>query len=86
VIENPGQDLVLDTGDGLSLTYHFPSPYLAIWSDLVESDGFVCVEPWWGLPPYQGMPEELKDRKACQSVIGQSVFEESIAFSETAVK
>ncbi len=63
VLINDNSPLYLITVEGERITYDFNSPYIAIWSAGKEEDNFVCVEPWWGLPPYYGMKEEVKDRK-----------------------
>lgn len=80
VLENPKHPLTLDTGLGEIISFDFTSPYLAIWSPVSDLDSFVCVEPWWGLPQYQGMPEEVKERKAINLIKREKVFSSKITF------
>ena len=81
IIEKPSSDLKLNTGVGYSLTYHFNSPYIAIWSPSVESS-FLCVEPWWGMPIYEGRDEEMRNWKDINSIEKEMTFQESITFSK----
>jgi galactose mutarotase-like enzyme len=83
VLVNPRRPITLVTGRGEELTYHFHSPYLAIWSPLDNKDDFICVEPWWGLPVYKDMPKELKERKAINLIGGSGLFEETISFKNS---
>lgn len=78
VIDNPGENLVLDTGRGDSLTFKYDAPYIAIWSPVKEEDDFICIEPWWGLPPYKGMPEEVSLRKAIRQTADFSIYTSEI--------
>lgn len=81
IIEKPSSDLKLDTGLGYSLTYHFNSPFIAIWSPSVESS-FLCVEPWWGMPIYEGRDEEMRNWKDINSIEKEATYSESITFSK----
>jgi galactose mutarotase-like enzyme len=81
VLLNPRHPISLSTGFGERITYHFHSPYLALWSPSVDSD-FLCVEPWWGLAEYEGMPLEIKDRKAENLVVKSLLLEETVSYSE----
>jgi galactose mutarotase-like enzyme len=83
VLVNPRRPISLVTGRGETLTYHFHSPYLAIWSPTNSQDDFICVEPWWGLPIYKDMPQELKERKAINLIGGSGLFEETISFKNS---
>lgn len=83
LIEKPRNELVLDTGLGYLLAYHFPSPYIAIWSPSKESS-FLCIEPWWGMAIYEGRDEEMRNWKDINSISHQAHFEESITFSKKA--
>jgi galactose mutarotase-like enzyme len=82
VLVNPRRPITLVTGRGETLTYHFHSPYIAIWSPVNSKDAFICVEPWWGLPIYKDMPNELKERKGINLIGGSALFEETISFKE----
>ena len=79
LLERPAQELSLSTGFGYRLTYHFSSPYIAIWSPDAASD-FLCVEPWWGMAPYEDRPEAMLDWKDINLGGKVSTFEESISF------
>ncbi len=79
LIEKPNEDLVLDTGVGYSITYHFPSPFIAIWSPAKESS-FLCVEPWWGMAIYEGREKEMRNWKDINSASKSLHFEESVSF------
>ncbi len=81
VLLNPRHPISLSTGFGEKIAYHFHSPYIAIWSPSADSD-FLCVEPWWGLPEYEGMPLEIKDRKSENVVAKSLLLEETISYSE----
>ncbi|MCF0113162.1 MAG: hypothetical protein HUJ60_04230 [Bacilli bacterium] len=61
IIDNPRHPIILDTGRGIRIEFFFNSPFIAIWSPRNE-DGFVCIEPWWGLGPSHSTPLELKER------------------------
>jgi galactose mutarotase-like enzyme len=79
VLLNPRHPISLSTGYGERLTYHFHSPYIAIWSPSMDAD-FLCVEPWWGLPTYEGQSEEVAKRKDYNLVDKEALFEEKISF------
>jgi hypothetical protein len=79
VLVNPRHPISLVTGLGERLSYHFHSPYIAIWSPDKGGD-FVCVEPWWGLATYEGQPAEVKERKDYNVVSKPTLFEEKISF------
>jgi galactose mutarotase-like enzyme len=79
VLVNPRHPISLSTGYGERLSYHFHSPYIAIWSPAKEAD-FLCVEPWWGLPTYEGENEEVAKRKDINLLDQEALFEEKISF------
>jgi len=81
VLKNDDLTLDLDTGSGTDIYFHLTSPYIAIWSSPDEGDNYICVEPWWGLPPYKDMPEEIKDRKAINKTDGELSFSSQIDFN-----
>lgn len=81
LLEHPSKELSLSTGYGYRLTYHFSSPYIALWSPS-ESADFLCVEPWWGMAPYEDRPESILDWKDINLGGKESVFEESISFEK----
>ncbi len=82
LIEKPQENLILDTGVGYSLEYHYDCPFIAIWSPAKESS-FVCVEPWWGMAIYEGRDEEMRNWKDINSASKTLHFEDSISFSKT---
>jgi galactose mutarotase-like enzyme len=82
LLVNPHHPLSLDTGLGMRLTYHFRSPYIAIWSPSKEAD-FLCVEPWWGISTYEKMPKKFIDRNGVNFAYPSQVYEELISFNET---
>jgi galactose mutarotase-like enzyme len=85
VLLNPRHPISLSTGFGEKITYHFHSPYIALWSPSADSD-FLCVEPWWGLSEYEGMPLELKDRKAENIVTKSLLLEETVSYGEDEIQ
>lgn len=81
VFSNPKKVIVVETGRGETIHYSFSSPYIAIWSPLEEPAPFLCVEPWWGLEPYQDeMPFEFTERKALNFCKDKAELEESVSF------
>ncbi len=82
VIKNPHHDIVLDNGLGNKITYHFTSPYIAIWSPILATDQFVCIEPWWGIPQYQDMPLEFTKRKEITLLDKEKIFASTIEFNQ----
>lgn len=58
-------------------------PYFAIWSPEKKNADFVCVEPFKGLPDVYGEPEQMKDKKAVNTVQAGATdkFGTRIAFS-----
>jgi galactose mutarotase-like enzyme len=85
VLLNPRHPIALSTGFGERITYHFHSPYLALWSPSADSD-FLCVEPWWGLSAYEGMPLELKARQAENLVAKSLLLEETVSYGEDEIQ
>ena len=59
---NEGLPIILHTGKGVAIEFHSSSPYVAMWTP-PNSDGFLCLEPWWGLPTRDKDPLELAERK-----------------------
>jgi len=51
-----------DKGDRFVTMHHPDMPYLGIWS-IPQSDApYVCIEPWRGLPSYEGIIDDLATR------------------------
>lgn len=74
---------ILHIGDGYKYIYDLNSPLVAIWSH-DQKGKYVCIEPWWGKPQYNGMPKELKDREYinyCESN-ATKIFNFSITFTK----
>lgn len=70
---------ILHTGDGYVYIYNIQSPLVGVWSN--ESSGdYVCVEPWWGEPPYENMPEDFEDRNLVQWCKKPMKYSYSITF------
>jgi len=82
IIVNPKRPIVVDTGTGMRIGYHFHSPYIAIWSPSDNNSDFLCVEPWWGMASYEGMSDDLTKRDLENVIGGTGLFEETISFSK----
>ena len=69
------QDYQIDvkSGFGYTFKYRFAAPEIAIWYCAKGGD-FLCVEPWWGIGTYQGMPKEMSQRR------DENVIEKSKSF------
>ena len=45
------------------VTVTYPEfPYLGVWATPEEDTTFVCIEPWRGLPSWDGVPDDLETR------------------------
>lgn len=61
--------------DGGSIEYDLcGAPYLAVWS-FEKKGGFVCVEPWWGLPDFADADSEISNKKGIETLDGGNAFE-----------
>ena len=50
-------------GGKRAIRYSFPSfPYLGIWHDAQTEAPFVCLEPWCGLPDYDGCMSDMSTK------------------------
>lgn len=46
--------------DDRFVTVKYPGfPYLGIWQEYGEDTPFICVEPWCGLPDYEGLSRDI---------------------------
>ena len=46
-----------------SVTVRFPDmPYLGLWHASGDDVAFLCIEPWCGLPSYDGVPDDFATR------------------------
>jgi len=79
VLRNPRHPFSLDNGNGVNVSYHFRSPYIALWSPSKLGD-FLCVEPWWGLSPYENMPLDMAKREGVNLCKDELSFEERISY------
>lgn len=73
--------ILVKTGLGYCMKYHFDSPEIAIWRHSSGGD-FLCVEPWWGFSTYEGMPKELSKRQDENLVHDEKTFRLEIEFNE----
>jgi galactose mutarotase-like enzyme len=81
VLFNPHHPISLCTGFGPKITYHFHSPYLAIWSPTAKAD-FLCVEPWWGLCAYKGQSLDFAKRKNINLCSGSAFLDEKVSYAK----
>ena len=71
VLTNPKGKIALRDGRGNTISLSSNCPYFAIWTPEKASDNdFICLESWYGLSPYVGMPAELSEREAIQKTDG----------------
>ncbi len=67
VLTNPKGRITLHNGQGRRITLLSPCPYFAVWTPQKRcKNDFICLESWYGLSPYVGMPNELGDRDHVQ--------------------
>ncbi|HEY8365444.1 MAG TPA: aldose 1-epimerase family protein [Haloplasmataceae bacterium] len=53
----------------------FNFPILALWtSQKAKNCPFISIEPWYGLPDYVGIPQEISDKDYIQSVYPNDKF------------
>ncbi|MFA6620381.1 MAG: hypothetical protein WCS90_04550 [Bacilli bacterium] len=71
--DEEGYQIDVKNGMGYTFKYRFVAPEIAIWRNTSGGD-FLCVEPWWGIGTYQGMPKEMKERR------DENVIEKSKSF------
>ena len=46
-----------------SVTVRFPDmPYLGLWHASKDNTPYLCIEPWCGLPSYDGVPDDFATR------------------------
>lgn len=60
-----GGDILFDIGD---------VPYLALWSHKTRG-GYVCIEPWCGLPDFENCDSELKNKQGINALPSGETFE-----------
>ncbi len=64
VLDNPTKKIVLNNGLGGKIQLLTNCPYYALWTPhKVNEDDFLCVESWYGISPYKGMPQDLSRRR-----------------------
>ena len=46
-----------------AVTYRYPDmPYFGIWHEPLTDAPHVCLEPWYGLPAYQGVHDDISTK------------------------
>lgn len=61
--------------DGSKVVYDLGgAPYTAVWSH-ERKGGYVCVEPWWGLPDYADCNKELRFKRGINALEAGKTFE-----------
>ena len=53
-------------------------PYLGIWQEYSQSTPFLCVEPWCGLPDYEGLSRDIMKKNDMFHIAPKS--EKSVAY------
>ena len=67
--------ITLKLRSGNSIEYDMRgAPYLALWS-YERRGGFVCVEPWWGLPDFAACDSDISLKKGINTLEGFKTFE-----------
>ena len=68
-------DITLYEKSGGGITYDMcGAPYIAVWSH-ESRGGYVCVEPWWGLPDFAGADKDISRKTGINKLEAQEVFE-----------
>lgn len=81
VISNPSGSVFFSNGMGSSVHLTSRCPYFALWTPERETDDdFLCLESWYGISPYAGMPMDLRKRKNVNRCNGLSAFEDILDF------
>lgn len=67
VLTNPQGKIILHNGQGRTISLISSCPYFAIWTpEKPCKNDFICLESWYGVSPYAGIPLELGDRDHAQ--------------------
>ena len=67
IVTNPKGKVSFKNNQGRTITLLSPCPYFALWTPKKpRKNDFFCMESWYGLSPYKGMPLELGDRDNAQ--------------------
>lgn len=77
VLENPKstQITLCSNQDTKKVKVTFPKvPYLGLWSKPLK-EGFVCIEPWFGMSDFEDTNQKLVDKKGIQTLLPYQVFQ-----------
>ncbi len=67
VLTNPKGRIALHNGQGRTISLVSSCPYYAVWTpEKPCKNDFICLESWYGVSPYVGIPLELGDRDRAQ--------------------
>ncbi len=67
VLTNPSGKILLRNGKGRTVSLFSSCPYFAIWTpEKPCKNDFICLESWYGVSPYDGIPLELGERDNAQ--------------------
>ncbi len=81
VVTNPKGKVSLRNGKGRRITLLSSCPYFALWTpQKPRKNDFFCLESWYGLSPYKGMPLELGDRDSCQKAKDVASYHDVLIF------
>ena len=81
VLSNPGGKIALENGKGRKISLISPCPYFAIWTpEKPCKNDFICLESWYGVSPYVGIPLELGDRDNAQKTKDTAVYRDVLIF------
>lgn len=65
-----------------SVTLHYPDmPYLGIWHKPRTDAPYICIEPWCGLPDYDGAPADIMQKSDMFRICPNA--EKKVSFSVT---
>lgn len=75
IMETISPDVTLKKRDGSSIVFDLKgAPYTAIWTH-EKHGGFVCIEPWWGLPDFEDCPKEISEKYGMNALEVGKTFE-----------
>lgn len=77
VLENPNstQITLASTMDSKKVKITFPKvPYLGLWSKPLK-EGFVCIEPWFGMSDFEDTNFNIMEKPGIQTLLPYQVFQ-----------
>ena len=81
VLSNPGGKIALHNGKGRKISLISSCPYFAIWTpEKPCKNDFLCLESWYGVSPYVGIPLELGDRDNAQKTKDTATYRDVLIF------